>query len=315
MHKIAWTTTGMALIMIGTLVGYGVNEVFASTDGTNSSTTSSVKNEKVTKSTLIQQSEKVGKKNSNTKTSTSTNEASDGINNEEEQAFQWISKHTSLPLYMPSITNRVSKGYISVKASADSDEWSINLLNTAKKYSLNNPSIPASTSGIAFWGMVQENQSITGNNVDNILQKNNGLWNNFAQVNANQSSQSVMLGDSSDAIKGTLYPVSGSKWVNTKLIWHEGDWTIEEIGSNAKSEEQVSYNVVNYLHTHALPPHKGLLMIGLSVPSSESKVSLGAYSELDWVDQNNVFIAGASLVSKNNPIQTINMAISWKKIN
>ncbi len=96
----------------------------------------------------------------------------------------------------------------------------------------------------------------------------------------------------------TLYPVGGNQRSNTKLVFTEGEWTIELIGSNAVSEEQAAYTIANTLHFQSLPPYPGLMIVDMAVPASSRAVSLAAaVTTLDWVQGSTVSWVSASQAS------------------
>ncbi len=109
-----------------------------------------------------------------------------------------------------------------------------------------------------------------------------------------------------------IRPVTGRQWPNTKLVWHEGNWTIELIDSNAQSEERMGNRIANYLHGHALPPYPGLLLVNMAVPANDTTIVDAGGATIDWISQSQVYSMSVATPSASNPIEVINMALSWR---
>lgn len=230
------------------------------------------------------------------------------------EAFQLIHTHTALtlsdPAKLPPAVN--TSGYWTAKTTAYANRWSISLLETSHPYAINSASISANTiiGAIASWGASVETSGLS---LQQDLETHNPLWSRLAVINPQASHQTTQVGTAQDGRPAILYPVGGDQWTNTRLVFTEGKWTVELIGSNAQSEEQVAYTIANDLHFQFLPPHPGLMMVELVAPSSAQSTSLTvAGTSLDWMNGTKINWVSVPDASLNNPEQAISMAVSWR---
>lgn len=229
-------------------------------------------------------------------------------------ALQQIHTHTTLtvaaPAKLPPAVN--TSGYWTAKTTAYANLWSVTLLETSHPYAINSASISANTiiGAIASWGASVQTSGLSS---QKDLETHNPLWSRLAVINAQASHQTTQVGTAQDGRPAILYPVGGDQWTNTRLVFTEGKWTVELIGSNAQSEEQVAYTIANDLHFQFLPPHPGLMMVELVAPSSAQSTSLTvAGTSLDWMNGTKINWVSVPDASLNNPEQAISMAISWR---
>ena len=146
-----------------------------------------------------------------------------------------------------------------------------------------------------------------------VLQAENPLWNLQAAINAHAPHQATYVGTAQDGRPATVYPVTGSQWPNTKLVFTEGAWTVELVGSNAQSEEQAAYTIADNLHFQMLPPGPGLMLVVMTAPSSSQTVSTAvAGTALDWLQDLTITWVSAPRASRNNSEEAIRLATSWR---
>lgn len=229
-------------------------------------------------------------------------------------ALRQIHAHTALtvaaPAQLPPAVN--TSGYWTAKTTADANRWSISLLKTSHPYAINSALISANTiiGAIGSWGASVETSGLS---LQQNLATHNALWSRLAATNAQEPHQTTQVGTAQYGRPALLYPVGGNQWTNTRLVFTEGQWTVELIGSNAQSEEQVAYTIANDLHFHFLPPHPGLMMVELAAPSSAQSTSLTvAGTFLDWMTGTTINWVSVPDASLNNSEQAISMAISWR---
>lgn len=230
------------------------------------------------------------------------------------EALRQIHPHTALPLAAPVTLPLAvnTSGYWTAQTTADANRWSISLLKTSHPYVINSASISANTiiGAIGSWG---ESVETSGLSSQQNLEAHNSLWSRLAVANAQEPHQTTQVGTAQDGRPALLYPVGGNQWTNTRLVFTEGQWTVELIGSNAQSEEQVAYTIANDLHFQFLPPHPGLMMVELVAPSSAQSTSLTvAGTSLDWMNGTKINWVSVPEASLNNAEQGISMAISWR---
>lgn len=230
------------------------------------------------------------------------------------QAFRDIQTKTKAPIGGPTRLPPVKVGYLTALTSATNNSWLLQLLETEKPCPVNSPSILKYNiaGGTASWGEIAL-PSVPGDIMQNLKDDNN-LWLSSARLltaSANTPHKAVRISISKYKYPAKLIPVGGNQWMNTRLIWTEGKWTVAIIDSNAKSEEQAANIIANELHDQELPPHPGLMVVFMAVPASRQTVALGAVTSLDWLDGSTVYHVFASSSSSNNPQQAIAMAASW----
>ena len=228
------------------------------------------------------------------------------------QAFRAISGHTTARIGGPTILPATRSGYLTAQTHASATSWRIQLVETSQPYAINSPLINGNhvVGGIAAWGVTM--LSSTPPQAAQALEAANRLWTPQTVINSSAPHQSTQVGTAQYGRPATLYPVGGNQWSNTKLVFTEGEWTIELIGSNAASEEQAAYTIANTLHFQSLPSYPGLTIVDMVVPASSRAVSLAAaVTTLDWVQGSTVSWVSASQASSNNPEQAIQLATSW----
>jgi hypothetical protein len=202
---------------------------------------------------------------------------------------------------------------LTAQTTVSASHWAISLLETNSPYAINSPAISTHTivSSLASWG---ESVVTNGLSVQQNLETHNPLWNQLAAINPQAPHQFVQVGTAQYGRPAILYPVTGNPWPNTKLVFTEGKWTIELIGSNAQSEEQVAYTIADNLHFQSLPPDPGLMMVDLAAPASAQAASLTVSgTTLDWINGSVINWVSAPEASPNNPEQAIQFARSWQR--
>ena len=226
------------------------------------------------------------------------------------QAFQAIQGQTQAPLGAPAKLPAIQTGYPGAQTQATINHWMIQLVDTKQPDAVNSQNLSGNIiTGAAAWSATE--LSSAPSNALSTLETYNGLWQPSAVVNTNTPRQATQVGTAQYGHSAVLYPVTGNAWTNTKLVWTEGEWTIEVVGSNAKSEEMAAYSIANNLHFQALPPYPGLMMVYMVAPASSQTMDINALTTLDWIQGSTVYSVSVSQASTNNPEQAINMANSW----
>lgn len=292
----------------GTVHTSGVPNQNGATPATSSTSSSSVPSSPSTSTTGSSTTPQA----SSTPAALSASASHTNFNTVVRQAFQAIQGHTTAVIGGPTSLPAAHGGYLTAQTHASTTGWRIQLVETLHPYAVNSPLINGNhvVGGTAAWGTTLL-PSIPVNDSQAVATAN-GLWNTRTVINLNASHQSTQVGTAQYGRPATLYPASGNQWPNTKLVFTEGEWTIELIGSNASSEEQAAYTIANTLHFQSLPPYPGLMIVDMTVPASSHAVSLAAATTtLDWVKGSTVFWVSASQASNNNPEQAIQLATSW----
>ncbi len=258
-------------------------------------------------------SSSIGTSQSSTASSlSSSNNESSSFNPVVLQALQAIQGHTTVSIGGPTILPTARQGYLTAQTHASATSWRVQLVETSQPYAINSPLINGNdvVGGTAAWGATM--LASTPTHAVQALEAANGQWTTHTAIISSTPHQSTQVGTAQYGRPATLYPVTGNQWSNTKLVFTEGEWTIELIGSNATSEEQAAYTIANTLHFHALPPYPGLMIVDMAVPASSRTVSLAAaVTTLDWIKGSTVSWVSASRVSSINPEQAIQLATSW----
>ncbi len=229
------------------------------------------------------------------------------------QAFQAIQGRTTASIGGPTILPATYSNYLTAQTHASATSWRVQLVETSQPYAVNSPLINGNhvVGGIAAWGTTM--LSSTPAHASQALEANNEQWTTQTAINASAPHQSTQVGTAQYGRPAILYPVGGNQWSNTKLVFTEGEWTVELIGSNAASEEQAAYTIANTLHFQSLPPYPGLMIVDMTAPASAHVVSLAAaITTLDWVKGSTVSWVSASQASNSNPEQAIQLATSWR---
>ena len=228
------------------------------------------------------------------------------------QALQAIQGHTTVSIGGPTILPTAHQGYLTAQTHASANSWRVQLVETSQPYAINSPLINGNhvIGGTAAWGATI--LSSTPTHAAQALEAANGQWTTQTAINSSAPHQSTQVGTAQYGRPATLYPATGNQWSNTKLVFTEGEWTVELIGSNTASEEQAAYTIANTLHFQSLPPYPGLMIVDMTTPASSHAVSLAAsVTTLDWVKGATVSWVSASRASSNNPEQAIQLATSW----
>lgn len=136
-----------------------------------------------------------------------------------------------------------------------------------------------------------------------VLRNQNPLWSpSEAAIKATGSSK-VTVGNQGAALEATVYTYG--KNAGAKITWTEGNWTIEVVGSTAGNENPIANSVVDYLHTHYLPPYPGLIMVQMTSPTN-------AVTRIDWIQGDQLLYVAARQPMPTNPVDTAAMAVDWK---
>lgn len=228
-------------------------------------------------------------------------------------AMNSLASSTDLPLAAPTVIPPAPGpgfGYLTAMTTQTNVSWTVHLLDTAIPLGVNNPTISqhldsrapyVGSFGLTLLGSSQPVS--TSPQRATVLRSNNPLWlANQATAKAT-ASQKMTVGNGGDALVATAYAY-GSNYNNAKLVWYEGNWTIEIVGASAQYEQAMALSVVNYLHTHYLPPFPGLIMIDMISPST-------AVGRIDWINGDQLMTVAARQPMAQNPVDTCAMAVHW----
>ncbi len=200
-------------------------------------------------------------------------------------------------------------GYLTATTRATSTSWFVQLLDTNIPLSVDNPTIANHLSTLApyvgSWGVTLLGSSLpvsTAPERAGVLRSQNPLWaSSEAAIKASGSSR-IAVGQNGATLAATAYTYNnGSK---AKVMWTEGNWTIQVVGSTVTKENAMANSVVNYLHTHYLPPYPGLIMVQMTSATN-------AVTRIDWIQGDQLLHVATRQPMPMNPLVAAGMVVHW----
>ncbi|PSR34199.1 MAG: hypothetical protein C7B46_06520 [Sulfobacillus benefaciens] len=220
---------------------------------------------------------------------------------------------SDLPLAAPTVVPPPpgpGYGYLTALVIQNATSWSVRLIDTSIPLNVNSTNIQqhliAGAPYVGSFGINLLSQSELVNTAperSSVLRTNNALWAASDASAKATASQKVTVGSGGDALVATAYAFNGS-YNSAKLVWTEGDWTIEIVNASPRYEQAMALSVVNYLHTHYLPPYPGLIMIDMINNAS-------AVTRIDWINGDQLILMDDRQATPNNPVNTCSMAVHW----
>ena len=228
-------------------------------------------------------------------------------------AMNGLVASSDLPLAAPTVIPPPpgpGYGYLTALAIQNATSWTVRLIDTSIPLNVNSTNIQQHLiPGAPYLGsfgidlLSQSELVSTAPERASVLRTNNALW-SASQASAKATaSQKVTVGSVGDALVATAYTYNGS-YNNAKLVWTEGNWTIEIVNASPRNEQAMALSVVNYLHTHYLPPYPGLIMIDMINNAS-------AVTRIDWINGDQLILMDDRQATPNNPANTCSMAVHW----
>ena len=234
-----------------------------------------------------------------------------------QQAMSAVKRSTQLPLEAPeAVPNSAYSsvgGYLTAITTTAPDYWLVELRDTTKQEPVNSPNIGhtlSSTPAIGSFGINQlaQNQVGTPSLANTTLRQFNPLWHPNQNILNATKKQSLVVGGSHAALGATAYGFQNN-FNNAKIIWTEGNWTIEVVGGSPRYEQDTAFHLVNYLHSHYLPPYPGLIMVQLTQEGPGNKTK--SVTHMDWIDGRYLMHIDTRIPSSQNPVTAAKMAVSW----
>ncbi len=234
-----------------------------------------------------------------------------------QQAMSVIKKSTDLPLEAPeAVPNAAYKpvgGYLTAITATAPNHWIVQLRDTTIQEPVNSRHIAQnlnSTPAVGSFGINQlaGNQVGTSSLDNTTLRQFNPLWHPNQSILNATNKERLMVGGSHAGLGATAYGFRGT-FNNAKVVWTEGNWTIEVVGGSPRYEQDTAFHLVNYLHTHYLPPYPGLIMIQLTQEGHGAKSQ--SVTHMDWIDGRYLMHIDTRIPSLQNPVVAAKMAVSW----
>ncbi|SMC06703.1 hypothetical protein SAMN00768000_2971 [Sulfobacillus thermosulfidooxidans DSM 9293] len=234
-----------------------------------------------------------------------------------QQAMGDIKKFTALPLeapeVIPSSIYHFAGGYLTALTSTGPNHWTVHLRDTTQQEPVNSPNIGqvlSSLPNVGSFGIRQlaSNQVGTPSLDMTTLRQFNPLWRPNQSILNATGKEHIIVGGRNAALEAVAYGFHGT-FNDAKLTWQEGDWTIEITGGSPRYEQDIAFNLVNYLHAHYLPPFPGLIMIDVINQGPQGNTT--AVTHMDWIDGRYLMHIDSRIPSFQNPVDTAKMAVSW----
>lgn len=220
---------------------------------------------------------------------------------------------TGLPLAYPSLLPPPPGpgfGYLTATTVGTATSWFVRLLDTTTPLGVNSPNISSHLSTAApyvgSWGITLLGSALpvtTAPERASVLRNQNPLWSPSEAAIKATGSAKIQVGATGAALGATVYTYNNNP-ATDKIMWAEGDWTIEVLGSTTKNEAALANLVVNYLHTHYLPPHPGLIMVQMTSASR-------AVTRIDWIEGDQLLYVAARQPMPINPVDAASMVVHW----
>ncbi len=234
-----------------------------------------------------------------------------------QQALEDIHGRTPLPLQGPRVIPETAYapagGYLTAQTTVGHSHWTVNLRDTLQPEPVNSSVIShtlSATPYVGSFGIQQLSGNAVGTNAldETTLRQFNPLWYGNQGIMNATGKETLVVGGPRAALTATAYGFARS-YNNAKLTWQEGKWTVEVTGGSPRYEQDMAYNLVNYLHTQYLPPYPGLIMIRL-IHEGPSYANT-AITHIDWIDGRYLMHLDTRVPSPANPVAAAAMAVSW----
>lgn len=217
------------------------------------------------------------------------------------------------PKIIPQATYHIAGGYLTAILSMGANHWSVHLRDTTRAEPVNSPAIAQTLSSLPDVGSFGVRQ-LAGNQVGTssldgtTLRQFNPLWRSNQNILNATGKEAVIVGGGHAALQAQAYGFHGN-FNSTKLIWNEGNWTMEVTGGSPRYEQDIAFHLVNYLHSHYLPPFPGLIMIDIIHQGVSSNTT--AVTHMDWINGPYLIHIDTRIPSFQNPVTAAKMAVSW----
>lgn len=205
-----------------------------------------------------------------------------------------------------------SRLYLTATTTVSPGAWTVHILTAVKPYAVDNPALAGAAARpqtVASFGVAKSDQRIPPVGRPVLLAY---LWQASLTTSglekdalgpllpAQATSRPVDLGL---GIQGRLLTMRSGV---DSLVWHEGDWTLVVRDTPQATSVPIARRVVAYLHKAYMPPHPGLVVIGVGVH--------GVYTRIDWVDGGYLYHIVDDLAWGQNPVAACEMAVDWKAV-
>ncbi|MCL4494643.1 MAG: hypothetical protein M1294_07465 [Firmicutes bacterium] len=233
------------------------------------------------------------------------------------QAMSVIRRSTDLPLEAPEVVPLTAyspaDGYLTAITLTAPDYWLVQLRDTTVREPVNSRNIShtlSPTPAVGSFGINQlaSNQVGTPSLDNTTLRQFNPLWHPNQSILNATGKERLVVGGPRSGLGATAYGFHGT-FNNAKVMWAEGNWTIEVAGGSPRYEQDTAYHLVNYLHSHYLPPYPGLIMIQLTHEGRGNKTQ--AVTHMDWIDGQYLMHIDTRIPGLQNPVSAAKMAVSW----
>lgn len=234
-----------------------------------------------------------------------------------QQALEDIHGQTPLPLQGPRVIPETAYapagGYLTAQTTVGHSHWTVNLRDTLQPEPVNSSAISdalSATPYVGSFGIQQLSGNAVGTNAldETTLRQFNPLWYGNQGIMNATGKETLVVGGQHAALTATAYGFARS-YNDAKLTWQEGKWTVEVTGGSPRYEQDMAYDLVDYLHTQYLPPYPGLIMIRL-IHEGPSYANT-AITHIDWIDGRYLMHLDTRVPSPANPVAAAAMAVSW----
>lgn len=228
-----------------------------------------------------------------------------------DQALSDLSGHVHhLPLAGPTVLppEPPSHTYLTAETSVGKDRWLVRVYKTDAPYAVDNPAIRSPASDpvpVASFGVLRplriphDTAGMTTFLWDESLLATGRSIRDGGPLlpPAKAHGEAIDLGF---GVQGILLAVSDE---TVSLVWHEGDWTLIVRDTTPQTAVAIARPLVAYLHKSYMPPHPGLVVVGIGVDGIETRIA--------WADGSFVNHIENQLLWGDNPTAACAMAVHW----
>lgn len=222
-----------------------------------------------------------------------------------------------LPLGAPTVLppEPPSHLYLTAQTAASATAWTVHVLRLARPLGVNNPAIgrlATAASAVAGFGVSRRTgrePAVGSPGLPSYLWQQDltaigvgpDAFGPLLTADGQARSTSLGLGITA-VLEPTGTPGSGVY----SLEWHEGDWTLVVRDTSRATALAIGRQVVRYLHRAYMPPHPGLVMVGIGVH--------GVYTRIAWTEGSYLYHIDNDLAYGANPVAACEMAVDWQAI-
>lgn len=164
------------------------------------------------------------------------------------QAMGYVTKGTTVGLEAPEVISTPhTSQYLAAVATASTNHYHVHLQLTESPLGLNNRN---SENGVNA-GLAHDFGGFGATRYASPSQAWAALDHGLGTAPSGQKPSSVSL------TTGLL----GKSWSKGMVQWQEGDWTLQVTGGSPAADIQEANRMVTYLHSHFLPPTRGIITV------------------------------------------------------